>query len=284
MGSDVAIPPLAGFEGSHTSFHYSFSFLPKAKREALKIIYSFCRTTDDIVDNEKAVSDKIAVLRKWREEFELGVNGFSQYQIVNQLHNVAQKFRIPVSHFYDLLRGVEMDLLKNRYATFEELKEYCYLVASTVGLMSVQIFGPRNEQTKSYAINLGIALQLTNIIRDVGIDAKYGRIYLPQVDLQRFHYSEAELLAYRYNNNFQQLMAFQAERAEEYYKKATDALPAEDRRAMFSAKIMERIYHHTLNKIREERYNVYSGKISIARPIQLLIALKYWVKQRIFGR
>jgi phytoene synthase len=284
MGSDVAIPPLTGFEGSGTSFHYSFSFLPRVKREALKIVYSFCRTTDDIVDNEKEITDKIEVLRKWREEFELGTTGTSGYPIINQLHHVAQKFHIPVSHFYDLLRGVEMDLVKNRYETFEELKEYCYLVASTVGLMSAQIFGPRNEQTKEYAINLGIALQLTNIIRDVGIDAKYGRIYLPQEDLQRFSYSEAELLAYRYNTNFQNLMAFQAERAEEYYKKATDALPAEDHRPMFAAKIMERIYYYTLEKIREERYNVFTGKISIPRSIQLLIALKYWVKQRIFGR
>jgi 15-cis-phytoene synthase len=284
MGSDVAIQSLSGFEGSNTSFYYSFSFLPKAKREALKIVYSFCRVTDDIIDNEKEVPDKFEVLRKWREEFELGISGTSKYTIVNQLHTVARKFRIPVEHFYDLLRGIEMDLEKNRYATFGELKEYCYRVASTVGLMSVQIFGPRSEQTKEYAINLGIALQLTNIIRDVGIDAKYGRIYLPQEDLCRFNYSEAELLSYQYNTNFQNLMAFQADRAEEYYKKANNALTAEDRRPMFAAKIMERIYYHTLKKIRDEQFNVFTGKISIARSIQVLIALKYWMKQRIFGR
>jgi len=284
MGPDVVFPTMAGFKESKTSFRYSFSFLPKAKREALKIVYAFCRTTDDIVDNEKEVSGKIEVLRKWRQEFERGMDGSSKYQVLNQLNLVAQKFHIPVSHFYELLHGVEMDLVKNRYATFDELKEYCYLVASTVGLMSVGIFGPRNEQTKEYAINLGIALQLTNIIRDVGIDAKYGRIYLPREDLQRFNYSEAELLAYRYNRNFQKLMAFQAERAQEYFMKATEALPPEDRRPMFAAKIMERIYFHTLCKIQEANYNVFGQKISISRPIQFLIAIKYWVKQRIFGR
>jgi phytoene synthase len=284
MGSDIAIPTSIGLKGSKTSFYFSFSFLPKRKRDALKTVYAFCRTTDDLVDNARDVNSKIDVLRKWRTELELALNGTSNYQILNQLSGVARKFRIPVVHFYELFKGVEMDLTKNRYETFEELKEYCYLVASTVGLMSLGIFGPRNEKTKEYAINLGIALQLTNIIRDVGIDAKYGRIYIPQEDLNRFSYSEAELLSNRYSTSFREMMEFEANRAEEYFQKAQESLPKEDKRVMFAAKIMERIYYHTLLRIKEADYNVFSKKVTLPRFLQLAIAVKYWIKQRMFGR
>lgn len=284
MGSDLAIPVEARLKGSKTSFHYSFSFLPKEKRNALRTVYAFCRTTDDIVDNAHDTTSKIEVLHKWRTEFENALHGTSEYKILNQLSDIAVKFGIPVIHFYDLLRGVEIDLLKNRYNTFEELKEYCYLVASSVGLMSLGIFGPKNEKTKEYAINLGIALQLTNIIRDVACDAQYGRIYLPLEDMEKFGYTENDLFAHRYNEAFVLLMEYQANRAEEYYARARESLPAEDRKAMFAAKIMERIYYHILIRIRENRYNVFTHPISLPRTTQMLIALKYWVKQRIFGK
>ncbi len=283
MGSDIAIPASIGLKESKSSFYFSFSFLPKVKRNALKTVYAFCRITDDIVDNEKDVNSKIEVLQKWRNELESAQRGESNYQILNQLNAVAVKFRIPIVHFHDLLKGVEMDLVKNRYEAFVELKEYCYLVASTVGLMSLGIFGPRNEKTKEYAINLGIALQLTNIIRDVGIDAKYGRVYIPQEDLKRFRYSEAELLSYRYSKEFRELMEFETQRAEEFFQRAKESLPSEDKRVMFAAKIMERIYYHTLLKIKEAEYNVFDKKVALPRLIQFLIAVKYWVKQRIFG-
>ncbi|MBI4810820.1 MAG: presqualene diphosphate synthase HpnD [Ignavibacteriales bacterium] len=284
MGSDLAIINTVGLKESKTSFYFSFSFLPKRKRDALKTVYAFCRTTDDIVDNEKDVNSKVEILRKWRGELERALNGTSSYQILNQLNNVAKRFKIPVVHFYELLKGVEMDLVKNRYETFEELKEYCYLVASTVGLMSLGIFGPRNEKTKEYAINLGIALQLTNIIRDVGIDAKYGRIYIPQEDLRRFSYSEAELISSRYSDSFRKMMEYQAHRAEEYFQKAQETLPREDRRVMFAAKIMERIYFHTLLRIKEADYNVFSKNVTLPRILQFAIAMKYWIKQRMLGR
>jgi phytoene synthase len=284
MGSDLAMPLASGLKESKSSFYYSFSFLPKRKRDALKTVYAFCRTTDDIVDNVHDVSSKIEVLRKWRNELELGLDGKSGYQILNQLSEITKKFKIPVVHFYELLRGVEMDLVKNRYETFDELKEYCYLVASTVGLMSLGIFGPRNERTKEYAVNLGIALQLTNIIRDIGIDAKYGRVYLPQEDLRRFGYTEAELISSRNSSQFKKLMEFETQRAEEYFQKAKESLPEEDKRAMFAAKIMERIYYHTLLRIKEVNYNVFDRKIMLPRFLQLAIAVKYWVKQRMLGR
>ncbi len=284
MGSDLAMPIASGLKESKSSFYYSFSFLPKRKRDALKTVYAFCRTTDDIVDNVHDVSSKIEVLRKWRSELELGLDGKSSYQILNQLSEITKIFKIPVVYFYELLRGVEMDLVKNRYETFDELKEYCYLVASTVGLMSLGIFGPRNERTKEYAVNLGIALQLTNIIRDVGIDAKYGRVYLPQEDLRRFGYTEAELFSSRNNSQFKKLMEFETQRAEEYFQKAKELLPEEDKRAMFAAKIMERIYYHTLLRIKEVNYNVFDRKVMLPRFLQLAIAVKYWVKQRMLGR
>ena len=284
MGPNLAMPVAAGLKESKSSFYYSFSFLPKRKRDALKTVYAFCRTTDDIVDNVHDVSSKIEVLRKWRNELELGLDGKSGYQILNQLSEITKKFKIPVVYFYELLRGVEMDLVKNRYETFDELKEYCYLVASTVGLMSLGIFGPRNERTKEYAVNLGIALQLTNIIRDVGIDAKYGRVYLPQEDLRRFSYTEAELISSRNSSQFKKLMEFETQRAEEYFQKAKESLPEEDKRAMFAAKIMERIYYHTLLRIKEVNYNVFDRKVMLPRFMQFAIAVKYWIKQRMLGR
>jgi phytoene synthase len=246
-------------------------------------VYAFCRTTDDIVDNEKDRSSKIALLQKWRSELESAMKGESTYQVLNQLHVVAKRFHIPVQHFFELLKGVEMDLLKNRYSTFEELKDYCYLVASSVGLMSLGIFGPRNDKTKEYAVNLGIALQLTNIIRDVGIDASYGRIYLPAEDLKKFGYSEDDLFAHRYNESFIKLMEYETVRAEEYFNRAKSSLPKEDKRVMFAAKIMERIYYHTLLRIKQVDYKVFDSSVHIPRTIQFLIAVKYWVKQRLFG-
>ena len=284
MGPDVAaLPPIGNIAQSKSSFDFSFSFLPREKREALKTVYSFCRTTDDIVDNSGDVHLNIERLHRWRMALENALSGNSDYASLNQLSAVAKRFHIPIQHFYELLRGVEMDLVKNRYESFDELKEYCYLVASTVGLMSLEIFGPRNRQTRDYAINLGIALQLTNILRDVGIDAKYGRIYLPQEDLRRFGYSEHDLFARRCTPEFQALMAFEAERAGEFFRKAQISLPHEDRRAMFAAKIMERIYFHTLQKIRDAGFNVFDTSIRLPRSIQFLIAVKYWVKQRLFG-
>lgn len=283
MGSDITMPEIGQLKGSGSSFAFSFSFLPKRKRDALKTVYAFCRTTDDLVDNENDNDSKIALLGKWRGELEKAIGGKSSYQILNQLNSVAEKFQIPVVHFFELLRGVEMDLTKNRYRTFDELKEYCYHVASAVGLMSLGIFGPQNEKTRSYAVNLGIALQLTNIIRDVGLDAKYGRIYLPQEDLERFGYTEDDLMARRYCPEFKKLMEFETARAEEYFRLAQVSLTAREKKMMFAPKIMERIYYHTLLKIKETDYKVFESSVHIPRTIQLLIALKYWIKQRLLG-
>jgi len=284
MGSDaITATGLPELRGSSSSFRFSFSFLPRTQREALRAVYAFCRSTDDIVDNHDNVDKKLESLARWRSELERGLDGTSAYGVLNRLSTIARTFNIPVEHFYELVRGVEMDLVKNRYETFDELKEYCTLVASSVGLMSLEIFRPKNSMTREYAVNLGIALQLTNILRDVGVDASYGRIYLPQEDMRRFHYSESELFARRFSPQFRELMEFEAARAESFFLKARESLPREDRRAMFAAKIMERIYYHTLERIRDAGYNVFASPVTLPRTIQFLIAVKYWLKDRILG-
>jgi len=278
-----AAPDILVLDGAASSFHYSFSFLPRPQRKALETVYAFCRATDDLVDNEDAVQSNIERLSKWRLELEQSLQGASSYQLLNQLNTIATRFNIPIVHFYELLRGVEMDLLKNRYATFDELLEYCRLVASSVGLMSLGIFGSTSDRTREYAVQLGIALQLTNILRDVGIDATYGRIYLPLEDLRRFSCSEDDILRRRYSPKFRELMAFQAERAELYFRRAQEALPPQERKAMFAAKIMERIYYHMLLRIKRADYNVFDHKVHLPKILQFLIAVKYWTKDRLLG-
>jgi phytoene synthase len=266
---------------SSTNFYYSFSVLPKHKRDAIRTVYAFCRYTDDIVDEEPDESRKIVLLRRWRTELGRAIQHESNLPLLNQLGATARRFHIPVDHFYDLIRGVEMDLTTKRYETFEELRTYCMLVASSVGLMCRQIFGYRNESTRDYAVNLGIALQLTNIIRDVKDDARKGRIYLPSEDLQRFGYSEEDLLAARYTPEFINLMRFEVERAKEYFRLAHNALKDEDKHYFFAARIMWSIYAHILRRIELSNYNVFERRISISRFLKLLITFRYWLSHRL---
>jgi phytoene synthase len=268
-------------KSSNTSFYYSFAVLPKHKREAISAVYAFCRYTDDIVDEGTDEGRKVALLRKWRMELGHALDGVSSYPLLNQLSATARKFNIPVDHFYDLIRGMEIDLTRTRYETFVELREYCYLVASTVGLMCRQIFGYRNESTREYAINLGIALQLTNILRDVKDDARRGRIYLPQEDLRRFGYTEDDLFAERYTPAFVHLMRFECDRARMYFDAARDALKDEDKYYFFAARIMWSIYAHLLRRIERSNYDVFTRRISLSRFLKLLIAFRYWLSHRL---
>jgi len=264
-----------------TNFYYSFSVLPKHKREAIGTLYAFCRYTDDIVDEEPDQNRKVVLLRKWRMELGRALRGTATLPLLNQLSSTARRFNIPVDHFYDLIHGVEMDLVKTRYKTFEELRQYCFLVASSVGLMCRQIFGFRNESTRDYAINLGIALQLTNIIRDVKDDARKGRIYIPLEDMRRFGYSEEDLLEARYTPEFINLMRFEVERAKSYFQKAHDALKDEDKHYFFAARIMWSVYAHILRRIEQSNYNVFERRISISKPLKLLITLRYWLSHHL---
>lgn len=238
--------------------------------------------TDDIVDDDSITKqEKQNKLEAWRENFSLAMKNKSEIELLNQLKLYMDKFNIPEKPFFELIDGMEIDLKKNRFNNFEELKEYCYKAASTVGLMSIPIFGYKNKFTIEYAENLGIALQLTNIIRDVKTDALRGRIYLPLEDLNKFEYSEEELFNFNYNENFIELMKFQTNRARKFYKTADEFLSKEDKASMFTAKSMQYIYYRLLDKIEHENFNVFKKKIRVSNPNKIIIALSVWLKYKL---
>ena len=268
-----------------SNFFYSFLFLPGNKRDAIIDVYSFCRAIDDAVDDigERAAEGyderaAIAELVRWRKELDDLYRGQPQSPIARKLQRVLEQFPIPKEYFLAMIEGCEMDLYKHRYETFDELYRYCYHVASITGLMCIEIFTYRSPQTKQYAINLGIALQLTNIIRDLKEDAARGRVYLPQEDLHRFGYSEDDLINDRINNNFRRLMTYECERAREFYRRAAELLPEVDRPMMTAALTMSRIYYRLLEQIERVNYDVFNHQIRLHRPERFLIALDQWVR------
>jgi len=249
----------------------------------MNTVYSFCRITDDIVDNdEMSGEEKQNQLNSWKKDFSKALDKRSDNSLLCELNNCIEQFEIPHKPFFDLIDGMELDLNKNRYSTFEELKEYCYKVASTVGLMTIPVFGYKNKSTEEYAINLGIALQLTNIIRDVKADALRGRIYLPTEDLEKFNYSEQELFDGIYNDNFIELMKFQSDRARKFYRLADNHLLPEDKSSMFTARAMEYIYCRLLDKIAQENFNIFEKKIRVSMFNKLFISLSVWLKYKLF--
>jgi phytoene synthase len=281
------LPPV---QQSTSNFFYSFSLLPKEEREAMHRVYAFCRYTDDIVDTDPvaltessaarydAIQRKRERLNRWRQEVERCYNGSSTHPILKPLTAVVNRFSIPQQYLQLLIDGCERDLVQHRYETFQELKEYCYSVASVVGLISIEIFGYKYDETKEYAVNLGYALQLTNILRDIKSDQLNGRIYIPIEDFERFDYSEEELKRDVYNENFMELMRFQTRRAREYYHKARAALRPDESITMFAAEIMDAIYYRLLEKIELAEYNVFAHKISVSTIHKILIALRLWTK------
>jgi 15-cis-phytoene synthase len=265
-------------KNKRSNFYYSFFLLPKPKREAINVVYAWCRSVDDIVDEEESLKRKYVRLRQWSREFESAIQGTSRYPMLNRLSQIIQRFNIPLNHFYELIKGMEMDLVKTRYSTFDDLQEYCYRAASTVGLICTQIFGYKNEGAKEYAINLGIALQLTNILRDIKADAKKGRIYIPLEDMEAFGYSEAELFANIYNANFVKLMKFECDRARSFFKLALTHLSEEDKPLFIAAQIMEAIYFRILQDIERARYNVFEKRIRLSGIRKFFITAEVWWK------
>ncbi len=264
---------------SKSSFYYAFNLLPTAKREAMNTVYAFCRQTDDIVDEGDAPAEmKYAKLHKWRLELDKALSGISESALLNKLGRTISQFNIPLDPFFDLLRGMEMDLQKNRYPTFEDLRMYCYCVASTVGLMCIEIFGYKHGSAKDFAVNLGIALQLTNILRDIKKDSEKGRIYLPLEDLKKFNYTEEDIFNHTYNSNFTELMKYEVERAKFYFDKATESLDLDDKGSMFAARAMQHIYYKMLEKIIHADYNVYNKNIKVSKIEKVGISLGVWAK------
>ena len=264
---------------SKSSFYYAFNLLPNEKRDAMNTVYAFCRETDDIVDEGNETEEiKYEKLRKWRIELEKAVAGHSDYILLNKLGKTIAQFNIPLEPFFELLKGMEMDLQYKRYLSFDDLITYCYRVASTVGLMCIEIFGYKHKSAKDFAVNLGIALQLTNILRDIKKDSIKGRIYLPQEDLKTFGYAESDLLSHIYNANFVDLMVYETNRAQKYFDKATMNLDLDDKASMFAARAMQHIYHKLLEKIINADYNVFQKNIKVNKIEKAGIAIGVWAK------
>jgi phytoene synthase len=265
---------------SSSNFYYAFMLLPAERRRALHAVYAFCRFIDDIADEESS-HDAVALLKRWRDEVDRVYGGEPTRAISRALADSARHFNIPREHFDEIITGVEMDLTRNRYATFEELRRYCYRVASAVGLICIEIFGYTNPAARDYAEKLGIACQLTNIMRDVKEDAQRNRIYLPLEDLARFDVSEEEILHSVYNDNFVRLMQFEAMRAQEFYREADAALPAEDRSSLLTAEAMRMIYGALLDRIVRSNYRVLDRRHSLSAPLKLYLVGRAWASSRL---
>ncbi len=263
------------------NFYLAFLFLPWQKRRSIYAVYAFCRYADDLVDDPN-IRNRKEMLERWRADLETCYTDQPrQHPILIALADTVRRFRIPKEYFLELIDGMEMDLKVTRYRTFDELYQYAYKAASVVGLISIEIFGYRNKRARDYARNLGIALQLTNIIRDVKEDAERGRIYLPLEDLERFGLAEEDLLNGRYARSFIALMEYQAARALYYYEEANRLIPAEDRTLLATAEIMKNIYFRILQEIAAQGYDVFRRTVNTSRLTKLLIAVKTWLLIRI---
>ncbi|OQW62644.1 MAG: squalene synthase HpnD [Proteobacteria bacterium HN_bin10] len=268
---------------SGSNFYYSFFFLPRTRRDAMYTIYAFCREVDNAVDEAPAGSDPHDAIRQWRNELAAAYRGAPTFPVTISLAEHARRLAIPRTLFEELIAGMEMDLDRNRYATFEDLRLYCYRVASVVGLICLRVFGTTSPLADDYAVDLGLAFQLTNILRDLGTDADRGRIYLPQDELVRFGYGEDAMLAKTHSPAFRQLMHFQTERAAGYYERAEQAfrrMPAADRRALLPAEIMRGIYSRILRRIVADEYRVFGPRITVSPARRLALATGIWLKSR----
>ncbi|HYY14950.1 MAG TPA: phytoene/squalene synthase family protein [Chthoniobacterales bacterium] len=241
---------------SKSNLALAFFVLGRERRRDITTFYAFCRVIDDIVDASQLTTDeKARHLARWRQMLRAPVD--HEPALARDMRELIEKYALEPALLEEIVAGVEMDLSVVRYETFDQLRVYCYRVASAVGLVSIEIFRYRNPASKDYAIQLGLALQMTNIIRDVGKDLRDGRIYLPQEDLARFHYAEAELQNRQYNERFVRLMEFEAARAHEFFGRAATLLPSEDRRAMVAAETMSSIYRTLLRRIQRDGFRVF---------------------------
>ena len=267
---------------SGSSFYYSFLFLPPERRQAITALYAFCREVDDVVDECHDVQLAAIKLTWWREELDRLYAGLPEHPVTRALQKVLPRFSLPKELLLEIIDGMEMDLHQSRYPDFKTLSLYCYRVASVVGLLAAEIFGHEDRRTLKYAHDLGLAFQLTNIIRDVGEDARRGRVYLPQDELARFGIVDAELLSATppadFPDKFRRLMEFQIERAETYYAEALRQLPERDRKPQRAGLIMAAIYRATLTEIKRDANQVLSQRVSLSPLRKLWLAGLTWIK------
>jgi 15-cis-phytoene synthase len=266
---------------SASNLALAFVLLPRPKRDAMSVLYAFCREVDDIADlQSQPLPDRRARLAAWREDVRRACDGGTpSFPVACELQPVIARYRLPFASFDQLIRGVEMDLDINRYQTFPDLEQYCYRVASVVGLLSVEIFGYQDPACREYAIHLGKALQLTNILRDVRPDAERGRIYLPQSELQRHQVSPEEILHCQYSDRFERLAAAVALEAKKYYALACRTLPPADRRSMAAAELMGSVYWRLLKKLEARRFQVFGPvPTRLTKPQKALLVLRTWYR------
>jgi phytoene synthase len=266
---------------SASNLALAFVLLPRAKRDAMSALYAFCREVDDAADDESVPAgtrrDRLAA---WRADIRRACgNGTPEFPVNREFQPVIQNFRLPFGLFDELIQGCEMDLEITRYEDFEALEKYCYRVASVVGLLSIEIFGYQNKDCRDYAVYLGKALQLTNILRDVKGDAARGRIYLPLAELKNFAVTEEEILRSEYSENFHALAKHVAARARSYYELARLTLPAGDRRAMVAAELMGAVYWQLLQKLEAKKFDVFGPQpVRVGRPQKLALIFRSWLR------
>ncbi len=255
------------------NFYYGFILLPRQRRQAIYAAYAFARRCDDIVDEDLGPEEKARRLREYRQQLDGCLSGNPQGPAFLALHDAVHRYRIPPQYFYELMDGVETDLTVRRYATFQELHRYCYGVASTVGLICIEIFGHRDGQkARQHAEDLGIALQLTNILRDIREDVQRDRVYIPLEDLERFGYAETDLFDGVVNEPFLRLMRFQAERAREYFRRGQELLPLLPRRSRACTAVLQGIYRRILDRIEANPASVLRERVSLSGGEKLALA------------
>jgi 15-cis-phytoene synthase len=266
---------------SASNLALAFVMLPREKREGMSALYAFCREVDDVADEESiSVDQRRAQLAAWREDvLKACRNQSPAFPVNRELRPVIARYQLPFEHFDELLRGVEMDLEIKRYETWSQLEHYCYRVASIVGLLSIEIFTYRNPRCRDYAIHLGKALQLTNILRDVRTDAERGRIYLPLEELERFSVREEEILQFRNSTRFLSLAESVADRARGFYRRAREVLPVEDRRSMVAAELMGSVYWRLLQKLEAQRFNVFEPTLTrVSKWQKIFLICRTWFR------
>jgi phytoene synthase len=266
---------------SASNLALAFILLPKPRRDAMSALYAFCRNVDDVADEDAApVEERRKQLAHWRADIKRACESQSPQFAVNiELQPVIQKYSLPFELFDELIKGCEMDLDIKRYENIEQLELYCYRVASVVGLLSIEVFGYKNPKTREYAVYLGKALQLTNILRDVKTDAARGRIYLPESELKKFNVSENQILNGGYSDNFRALAETIAARAKKFYAAAQETLPPEDRKSMAAAELMGMVYWRLFKKLERAHFNVFGPQpLGLSKRQKLALILQSWLR------
>ncbi len=269
---------------STSNLAFAFIMLPREKRQSICSLYAFCREIDDVADNQSLpVEERRKQLAAWRNDLRLATSAdLPAFHINQELQPVIRRYGLSHHLFEELLSGVESDLDKTRYETHEELQSYCYRVASIVGLLSIEIFGYKNSQCREYAIQLGLALQYTNILRDVWSDSKRNRIYLPLENLHQFQVSEKEILDGNYSSRYSNLARHIASHTREFYRQSAKLLPAEDRRTMAAAETMGRIYWALLKQLESRSFNVFTpNRICVPKWRKISLLLLTWIRSNI---